>query len=272
MAGRSALILVTRPQPQADDWVTQLDKVGVQACALPLIDISPPPDPAAVHAAWHMLGQYRLVIVVSPNAAQAFVAHRPALAQWPALTWAAAPGPGTAEALRQQLMVTGLATPTVISPPPDSPQFDSEHLWPSLSALDWTGQRVLIVSGSQDGLAQGRTWLTTQLETAGAQVKTVVAYGRQAARWDTAQQQLAAQAYEQPECHPWLFSSSEAIAYLLDKQGPPPARAMAMTTHPRIAATARQAGFEQVFESSPRFQNLALALKALPTVASTPRT
>jgi uroporphyrinogen-III synthase len=130
----------------------------------------------------------------------------------------------------------------------------------------------LIVSGSQDGLAQGRTWLTAQLETAGAQVNTVVAYGRHAARWDTAQQQLAAQAYEQSACHTWLFSSSEAIAYLLDKQGPPPARAMAMTTHPRIAATAKQAGFEQVFESSPRFQDLALALKALPTVASAPRT
>lgn len=269
MAGQSALILVTRPQPQADDWACQLNACGLSAQALPLIDIVPPADLAAVHSAWRALSGYRLVILVSPNAAESFIHFRPTHATWPPSTWAAAPGPGTGEALRQHLRQAQLPPPTLVCPPPDSPQFDSEHLWPELSRLDWHQQKVLIVSGGQGGQAQGRTWLTAQLQAAGASVDTVVAYGRHPATWQEAQHQLATLAYKTPQAHQWLFSSSEAIAYLLDRLGPPPAHARAIATHPRIAATARLGGFSEVLETAPRLQDLVMTLT--PTVAPTPR-
>lgn len=262
MAGRAPLILVTRPQPQADEWVHQLHAAGCQASPLPLIDIAAPQNLEAVHFAWASLGFFRLVIMVSPNAAQAFIRHRPPVATWPPSTWVAAPGPGTVEALLRHLAQAGLAAPTLLCPPQDSPQFDSEHLWPLLAPLHWTEQRVLIVSGGQGELAQGRNWLSTQLQAAGASVETVVAYSRQAAVWTDQQQRLAAQAYQWPASHPWLFSSSEAITYLLDKQGPPPVSAIAIATHPRIAETARLAGFTRVLSVSPRLDALVGLLRS----------
>lgn len=260
MAGRTPLILVTRPQPQAGEWAQQLNGSGLNAHPLPLIDIAPPHDLQAVHTAWQLLHTYRLVILVSPNAAQAFVQHRPPSTSWPSTTWAAAPGPGTADALKQYLAQAGMPLPTLFSPPPDSPQFDSEHLWPLLAAHAWAQQRVLIVSGGQAGQAQGRAWLSSRLQAAGAAVDTVVAYGRQAASWSPEQQQMAAQAYQSPHDHQWLFSSSEAVAHLVAKLGPPPANARAIATHPRIADTACQAGFTHVLSASPRCSELVHAL------------
>jgi uroporphyrinogen-III synthase len=46
------LVLVTRPQPQADEWVFRLQALGLRAVALPLLGIAPPADPAPVRAAW----------------------------------------------------------------------------------------------------------------------------------------------------------------------------------------------------------------------------
>ena len=70
-------VLVTRPQPQADDWVSLLCARGIDAVALPLIEIAAAPDARAVAAAWASLPSRSLVVFVSPNAAERFIAERP---------------------------------------------------------------------------------------------------------------------------------------------------------------------------------------------------
>ena len=56
----------------------------------------------------------------------------------------------------------------IVEPPVDSPQFDSDALWPLLAARDWRGRRVLILRG--DG---GRDWLADTLRSSGAEVDTL---------------------------------------------------------------------------------------------------
>ena len=65
-------LLVTRPQPQADEWVAALRGAGFDAAALPLLDIVPAENPAALRAAAAQLPALTLVVFVSPNAAQRF--------------------------------------------------------------------------------------------------------------------------------------------------------------------------------------------------------
>lgn len=255
-------ILVTRPEPQASQWVEQLRAAGEPADALPLIQIGPPPDAAAVHKAWASLPGTRLVMFVSPNAALWFARQRPAGITWPATTLAAAPGPGTADTVRQCLGGAGLQDTQIICPDPDSEQFDSEHLWPLLAPLPWQGQHVLIASGGDQGEARGRQWLTRRLQDHGARVSAALVYQRQAARWTAEQRQLATLARDHPEAHVWLLSSSEAIDHLrqawADRGGLPPG-AQALATHPRVAENARLAGFTHVRDTRPTPEAVAHA-------------
>jgi uroporphyrinogen-III synthase len=86
--------IVTRPRRQALPWVERLGAAGIDAVALPLIAIAPPPQPEAVAAAWQSLRRHRLVVFVSPTAAEAFFAQAPAHARWPEGLLAASTGPG----------------------------------------------------------------------------------------------------------------------------------------------------------------------------------
>jgi uroporphyrinogen-III synthase len=264
MAEQPALILITRPEPQASQWVQALQDKQLHAQALPLIDISDTPDVQAVQTIWQALPSIKLLMFVSPNAAQAFARLRPSHCCWPANTLAAAPGPGTAQSLLHSLAEAGLDKHQIISPPTDSAQFDSEHLWPMLLPMPWQGQKVVIVSGGSDGQSQGRQWLSAQLQQAGASVSSLLTYQRRPAVWSSAQTALAGQAYAQPSHFIWQLSSSEAVHWLVDKMGPPHAEAKAITTHPRITATARHEGFKHIMETSPRLEDFsAAALQSL---------
>src|SRR5258706_513271 len=75
---------------------------GIDAVAVPLIEIGAAPDAGAVRAAWAGLPMRRLAVFVSANAVLQFFAARPSHAAWPMPLLAAAPGPGTAEALRAE--------------------------------------------------------------------------------------------------------------------------------------------------------------------------
>ena len=199
------LLIVTRPAAQAEPWVRQLIARGVDAVALPLIEIAPPLDPQPLRDAWADLEQRGLVVFVSANAVSGFFMARPAGAGWPATLVAAAPGPGTAEALRAQ----GVAPAAIVEPAADAPQLDSEALWQRLRLRDWNGRSALVVRG--DG---GRDWLVKRLSEAGARVDAVAAYRRLAPRLSTEARQGVDAALAAPSRHAWLFSSSEAIAHL----------------------------------------------------------
>jgi uroporphyrinogen-III synthase len=235
----TARLLVTRPEPQASAWARQLCDLGIDALALPLIAITGPADPAPVQALWRQLAQARLLMFVSPSAVEWFFRLRPADAIWPPGTLAAAPGPGTA-------------------------RFDSETLWPLLHPLDWHGQAVWVISGGDRQDAKGRSWLSEQLRGRGATVTALLAYQRRAARWDAAQQALAATAIQQPHVYRWLFSSSEAIEHLTDTLVPGQSwqHATALATHPRIAERAQQAGFGRVVQTRPTPEAVASTLRS----------
>jgi len=237
-------VLVTRPQPQADDWVARLQAQGTPAQALPLMRIVRRDGfDAAVRAAWVALARHRLVMFVSPNAVLAFFAGRPEGMLWPADTLAGATGPGTVAALRAQ----GVDARSIAAPPADAARFDAEALWShALAGLDWSGQSALIVRGED-----GRDWLATTLRQAGAHVDGLAAYARAEPIWTAAECATLVAVGRDPAAQVWLFSSSQCIAHLL--RAPVDAATLAalrqvpvLATHPRIAETARQNGFVRV--------------------------
>lgn len=248
-------LLVTRPQPQADDWVRRLAGLGLHASALPLLAIEDAPDPAAVRAAWGQLPTQRLAMFVSPSAVDRFFACAPAGWQWPSRTVAGGTGPGTARALA----AAGVPPGCIICPAADSPRLDSEALWALLRhRLPWRGEHALIVRGEG-----GRDWLADTLRAEGAQVAFVTAYRRAPPRLDAQTAGLLEQALAQPAGHLWLLSSSEAVQQLPRLlAGRSLAASQALATHPRIAATAREVGFGRVDEVGASVESVAHAARA----------
>ena len=262
-------ILVTRPQPQADEWVDALRAHHMDAHALPLIAIEAPADPSPVTALWQNLTQHRLLMFVSPAAVEWFFQLRPAGMTWPSHTLAAAPGPGTARQLIERGGRCGLMPHQVLNPRADAEQFDSESLWPMLAPLDWAGQSVCIISGGDQQEARGRTWLAEQLRARGALVQPQLCYQRGPGHWSTAQQALARTALIAPDRHVWLFSSSQAMDHLLtshlpelpDRPDTDWSQTRALSTHPRITERARHMGITQIIETRPTLAAVVDALR-----------
>lgn len=265
-------VLVTRPAPEAQRWVDQLRAHGIAADALPLIAIGPCHTPAAqapLAQARQALarGDYRAAMFVSGNAAQYFFEEKTALApvlqaQTAIKTRAWSPGPGTARVLLQ----CGVPAACIDGPAPDATQFDSESLWQAVAPQVHPGDRVLIVRGCTAGSddqaqGQGRDWLREQIARAGGTTDVVVAYERGAPAWSAAQRQLAHTAAE--DGSQWLLSSSEAIHHLISLLPDQDWRhARALATHPRIAATAREAGFGEVRECRPSLADVVASIES----------
>jgi uroporphyrinogen-III synthase len=255
--------LVTRPLAQALPWCERLRALGIPARALPLIGIAPAPDAKALRDWFHGLGggeamkPARLVMFVSPNAAQCLVDVLPAGWAWPPGVLAGATGPGTAAVLR----AAGVPAEAIVVPPADAAQFDSEALWSLLESRGpWAGRRAIIVRG--DG---GRDWLATRLREEGAEVEFVQAYARRPPQWGNAEHALLAQAQARPAGFAWLLSSSEALDHLASlAEGADWSSALALASHPRIAERALQLGFGQVLAIRPDPAEVAAAIHALP--------
>jgi uroporphyrinogen-III synthase len=257
------LVLVTRPQAEAQRWVAGLRTLGLNAQALPLIVIAPVLDLLPLHQAALRLGEFAAVMFVSGNAVSYFWAQLPAGVQqdWVQgrfMTRAWSPGPGTTLALRQ----AGLALSQIDTPAETAPQFDSEALWARVAAQVRPGQRVLIVRGSDaQGQGAGRDWLAEQLDAAGVMVERLGAYRRLPPDWTAPALAQAQQAATDGAV--WLFSSSEAIDNLTAQlPGQSWQAARAVVTHARIAATARRAGWGVVWEARPTLAAVAASIKS----------
>ncbi len=261
-------LIVTRPQREARRWVAELAAQGMEAVALPLIELGPVADQTALRQVGQQLGDYASVMFVSAAAVEHFFAADAAMAALFAMpggggvrAWAT--GPGTSAALRG----AGVALEQIDAPPPLSLQFDSEALWQRVGVQVRAGDRVLIVRGVEGGKepepngGSGRDWLAQQLASVGARVDFVVAYQRQAPAFGAAESELAQRAASDGSV--WLFSSSQALRHLsccLPAQSWRKARALA--THPRIAAVAKELGFGVVCESRPTLPDVMAALKS----------
>jgi uroporphyrinogen-III synthase len=250
-------VLVTRPATQAAEWVVLLRAKGIDAAALPLIGISPAVNTMPVVLAWVQLAKRKLVVFVSPNAAEQFFAVKPAGMFWPAQVLAASPGPGTS----QVLLKLGVPRDKIIEPAADSPQFDSESLWTQLAPMDWKGASVLLVRG--DG---GREWLSEQLVASGATVNKVVAYHTTPPKFSKPQRAQLNAALAFPQHHLWLFSSSEAVTHLASAVTFGNwNKAWAVATHPRIAARAQELGFSNVVQTRPAIDAVVGCIQSLAT-------
>lgn len=272
-------VIVTRPEPGAAHWVRALQVAGWPAQALPLIEIAEPGDAQARErlrqAQAHWLDTDAIMFVSAAavqhffsGVVQAAPADRVRTRFW-------APGPGTARVLTQALAARGLGAEHIDAPAADASQFDSESLWPVVASQLRPGQRILIVRGaspdapapSSSGPAgqafagHGRDWLIQQCLAAGAQVQACVAYVRRAPTITPSQQALLDTAAGAGSV--WLFSSSEALAHLRSLA---PAcewmKTSALTTHPRIAAAVRAAGFGRVMATRPALPDVLCALES----------
>lgn len=254
-AAQPVRVLVTRPRDQATGWVRRLQALGQPAAALPLIEVAPAPDSAAVRQAAAALPGCALAMFVSPSAVACWRAALPADFAWPAGVWAGATGPGTVVALRR----AGVPHEAIVSPPASSPHFDSEALWAHLQPLrPWAGARVQVVRGEG-----GRDWFAHTLRQAGADVGFVQAYRRSGPCLQAEEAATLAQALAAPAAHAWLFSSSEAAGHLPGlSPGPGWRDSLALATHPRIAEAAQALGFARVLQVAPSPEAVVAALDA----------
>lgn len=251
-------VIVTRPESEARRWGRHLRERGFDALELPLISILPTPHSAAIESAWCSLGGVRAVMFVSGAAVRHFFSQRPAQALWPRTTRAWATGTGT----RQALLDAGVDAGAIDAPQPHAIQFDSETLWQVVAGQAAPGQRVLIVRGAEQGReGAGRDWLADRLLAAGVQVQSVTAYVRAAPQFSAEQMTQARRGADAGTV--WLFSSSQAVAHLQALlPGQDWSKAGAVATHPRIAQTAREAGFGVVCESRPTEDAVTAALES----------
>jgi uroporphyrinogen-III synthase len=278
-------IIVTRPAHDADVWVAKLQQSGLQAQALPLIEISAvsqPADVMALQKACNSLSDYTACMFVSGNAVEHFFSlflglkvavaqsiraraapDNIAFKQLDALKFLA-PGPGTVAAL----LAAGVPASQIDAPPLDAAQFDSEALWQVIGQRDWRSAKVLIVRGKGDALdasaGTGRDWLTQQWRSRGASVDVVSSYERRAPQLSIAQIELAKAASQDGSV--WLFSSSEAVANLTSQPGLKDVdwqSALAIATHPRIQAAVQAAGWGVVQPSRPALADIVDALASI---------
>lgn len=248
-------VVLTRPVHEAERWAARLRERGIESLVLPLLQIAPAPDGAALQAAARDADRHAAVMFVSANAVQAFFAAQPVFTR--ARAWA--PGPATEEALR----AAGVAPARIAAPAFDAAQFDSESLWQQVRDTVQAGDRVLVVRGGDgEGRGQGRDWLLQQLAERGVAVQSVVAYARTAPQWSDAQRAAARTAAADGSL--WLFSSSEAARHLASLlPGQDWSRARALATHPRIADAVRALGFGTVHAARPGWDDVLASIESL---------
>jgi uroporphyrinogen-III synthase len=160
LAGRR--IVVTRAPHQAGEWAAALRAQGAEPLLYPCIAIVPPADSAALDAALQQAaaGAFDWLALTSSNTVEALRQRCAALGVSLNGMRAAAVGPATADAARQQLGVTVAIVP-------------DEHIAEALAAAlaVQPGARVLL---PQADIA--RDTLGAALRAAGAAVTVVTAY------------------------------------------------------------------------------------------------
>ena len=246
-------IAVTRPREQAMQMVQRIEQAGGVALLFPLLEITAAEDVDALNAQVSRLGQFNLVIFISPNAvrygtaairAAGFAADGNSLPLPPHLNIATV-GQGSAKALRE----TGFSN--IIAP---TERFDSEGLLALPEMQNVSGWRVMIFRG--DG---GRELLGDTLRERGATVEYASCY-RRAKSQQHKDKLLAAR----PDAI--IVTSSEAMEHLcrmLDARDRDALRnTVLFVPHPRIAGRARDLGWPQVNVTAPGDDGLFSALTA----------
>ena len=272
----SATLVVTRPTQDAASLVDALRARGRRVVALPVIAIEATDDPSKLARTLAQVGDYRLVVFVSPNAIRQSLAHR--VGPWPAATAIGVMGPGSVETLKQ----LGIAAPDhrVVSPTAavaasDGDRFDSEALFAALDALLGLSRafdgRVLILRGNG-----GRAWFADRLRALGIAVDEVEAYRRVRPMADALSSEALKTLFATHEKAVFVVTSSEGIANLMTIVGEAVSHASSVSAddavawlrscrilapHRRIAEKAREAGFSEVSVCAPGDRGILAAIE-----------
>ncbi len=232
-------VAVTRPLEQSGRLAAAIDAAGGEAFVFPLIEIGPPPDPAALDALIDRLDAFDWAIFSSPTAVDRAIerirARRPLPVGWSI----AAIGEGTQRALARHGFERVLA-PTE--------RFDSEALLALPALADLQGQRAVIFRGQE-----GREQMADGLRVRGATVEYAECYSRLAPAADAA---VLIDRVRGGQLDAIVVTSSEGVrnlcAMLSRTRSQPSALAgcTLFVPHPRIAAAARLAGFGSVVETA----------------------
>ncbi len=250
LAGRR--IVVTRPAAQAGKLIEGIGAQGGEALSLPLLEIGPCADPAALERSLAQLEDHACAIFISPNAVAYALPLVRARGAWPAGVRAAAIGASTAAALIEAGV--GLVPGSVLVPAGRS---DSEALLdlPEFAAARVAGRRFLIVRGNG-----GREVLAETLRERGALVAAVAAYERRPA---PAAGKLVS-LLRNKDIDALTISSSESLRILfamLDTEACESLRTMpTFVPHPRIAAVAAALGLREVVLTAPADAGLIAGL------------
>ena len=276
-------MIVTRPQPQCDEWAASLRQRGWDACPFPLLTLAPSPEPSKVQATFKALLAHKqlevvrigwAVMVVSGAAYTGLVEalgplmHAQLLAQCAAGLRFWVTGPGSAKVLR----AAGVPEHAIDCPvPAQDGLLDSQALWEKVKsqipasqrAMGATPFQVVLVRGADEaGQYAGNPWLAEQLGREGVALHSVLAYQRLAPQWDAHRQAIWARATGAPSAEGpsiWVFSSTQGLQNL------PPhdwSGASAVATHPRIAAKVRELGFSQLRLAAPTLDAVHASLKS----------
>ncbi len=164
LSHQSMRVLVTRPQPQADDLANAIRAQGGFALAVPLLDIRPTPESQSLRDSLQQLDQYQKIIAISMpavehglNSIENWWPQLPVGIDWYAI------GEATANALQQHGITANY----------QFGGFDSEALLELADFQQISGQRILIIKGKN-----GRDKLQTTLTERGATVENLVVYER----------------------------------------------------------------------------------------------
>jgi uroporphyrinogen-III synthase len=233
LSGRT--IVVTRPAAQSRPLAERIAAAGGRVILFPVIDIQPTTRPEAFRAVVDTLETFDLAVFISPNAVERAMTLIAARRKWPSGPAVAAIGGATAKALARH----GIERAIV----PE--RYDSE----SLLALDAlraiAGKRVVIFRGEG-----GRELLGEALAARGAAVSYAECYRR--TRPDTDAAPLL-EAWRNRALHAITMTSSEGLRNFIgmvgQRAGPSLAATPLFVPHPRIAATAREAGMSVIIET-----------------------
>ena len=249
MTLRGRGVVITRPAHQSARLAALIREQGGNPILFPVIEIRDLDDTAALDDVIGRLDDFDLAVFVSPNAAvKGWAAIRSRRAVPPKLAIATI-GRASARELRR------LGASSVIAPNAGS---DSESLlaMPELRAV--AGKRVVIFRG-----VGGREVLRETLEARGARVEYAECYRRARSNADAA---TLIAAWDRGEIAALVATSSEGLRNLTDMLGPAAHDRLAGTPlfvpHPRIAATARALGLNEVVVTGSGDEGIAAGLAA----------
>jgi uroporphyrinogen-III synthase len=217
-------IVITRPRDQAAGLMQRIEQQGGTPLLFPLLEIAPVADQKSLREQLSRIGQFDLIIFISPNAVKFGME---AIDEMPGKLRVAAVGQSSAQALRDA------GVREIIAP---TERFDSEALLELLHNI--SGWRVAILRG--DG---GRELLGDTLKSRGAKVEYITCYRRAKAQLD-----VAALLAAQPDA--LTVTSSEALEHLWQMLGEQGRAWLAGTPlfvpHARIVQLAQQQGWQKV--------------------------